>query len=238
MRKRKVSLQTKILGLVLLLSFLIIGTISGYFMVLEQRRIEQQEGRLALNIAKTVAAMPAVVNAFQSKDPSKTIQPLAEKIRKETGAEFIVVGNREGIRYSHPLPDRIGKKMVGGDNERAILKGESYISSAKGSLGPSLRGKTPVRDRNGNIIGIVSVGFMLSDVNRQTNMHMMKVAGVALLAFFGAIIGSVLLARDIRKDTMGLEPFEIASLYKKSGPFYMRLKKGLLLLTGKGLSLP
>ncbi|KYC73206.1 hypothetical protein B4096_0954 [Heyndrickxia coagulans] len=114
MRKRKVSLQTKILGLVLLLSFLIIGALSGYFMTLEQRQIEQQEGRLALNIAKTVAAMPDVVDAFQSKDPSDTIQPLAEKIRKETGAEFIVVGNREGIRYSHPLPGRIGKKMVGG----------------------------------------------------------------------------------------------------------------------------
>ncbi|KYC67438.1 hypothetical protein B4100_0999 [Heyndrickxia coagulans] len=234
MRKRKVSLQTKILGLVLLLSFLIIGALSGYFMVLEQRQIEQQEGRLALNIAKTVAAMPAVVNAFQSKDPSKTIQPLAEKIRKETGAEFIVVGNREGIRYSHPLPGRIGKKMVGGDNERAILKGESYISSAKGSLGPSLRGKTPVRDRNGNIIGIVSVGFMLSDVNRQTNMHMMKVAGVALLAFFGAIIGSVLLARDIRKDTMGLEPFEIASLYKEKRAILHAVKEGIIAVDREG----
>ena len=234
MRKRKVSLQTKILGLVLLLSFLIIGTLSGYFMVLEQRRIEQQEGRLALNIAKTVAAMPDVVDAFQSKDPSDTIQPLAEKIRKETGAEFIVVGNREGIRYSHPLPDRIGKKMVGGDNERAILKGESYISSAKGSLGPSLRGKTPVRDRNGNIIGIVSVGFMLSDVNRQTNMHMMKVAGVALLAFFGAIIGSVLLARDIRKDTMGLEPFEIASLYKEKRAILHAVKEGIIAVDREG----
>lgn len=234
MRKRKVSLQTKILGLVLLLSFLIIGALSGYFMMLEQRQIEQQEGRLALNIAKTVAAMPDVVDAFQSKDPSDTIQPLAEKIRKETGAEFIVVGNREGIRYSHPLPGRIGKKMVGGDNERAILKGESYISSAKGSLGPSLRGKTPVRDRSGNIIGIVSVGFMLSDVNRQTNIHMMKVAGVALLAFFGAIIGSVLLARDIRKDTMGLEPFEIASLYKEKRAILHAVKEGIIAVDREG----
>ncbi|GER66692.1 ATPase [Weizmannia acidilactici] len=234
MRRIRVSLQTKILGLVLLMSFFIIGTLASYFMIMESRQIEAQDGRLALEIAKTVATMPTLIDAFQSKNPAETIQPLAEKIRMQTGAEFIVVGNREGIRYSHPLKNRIGKKMVGGDNERAILKGESYISKANGSLGPSLRGKTPIRDRNGKIIGVVSVGFMLRDIHEQMDNRAKEAGGVALLSFLAAVLGSALLARDIRKDTMGLEPYEIAALYKEKRAILHAVKEGIIAVDRAG----
>ncbi len=203
-------------------------------MMLESRQVEEQKGRLALEMSKTVASMPTIVQAFQQKDPAKTIAPLAEKIRKQTGAEFIVVGNTKGIRYSHPLKNHIGKKMVGGDNERAILKGESYISKADGSLGPSLRGKTPIYDDSGKIIGVVSVGYMLHDINQQMNHRMMKVGIVALIALLFAVFGSTLLARDIRKDTMGLEPFEIAALYKEKRAILHAVKEGIIAIDPDG----
>ncbi len=50
------------------------------------------------------------------------------------GAAFIVIGDEDGIRLVHPVDDRIGKPMKGGDNNRALVDGESYISFAKGSL--------------------------------------------------------------------------------------------------------
>ena len=34
----------------------------------------------------------------------------------------------------HPVKERIGKKMVGGDNERALHYGESYITKQKQAL--------------------------------------------------------------------------------------------------------
>ena len=61
----------------------------------------------------------------------------------DTEADFIVVGNKEGIRYAHPRKDKIGEAMVGGDNKGVLLEGKSYVSKATGSLGPSLRGKVP-----------------------------------------------------------------------------------------------
>ncbi|MRB43326.1 sensor histidine kinase, partial [Bacillus thuringiensis] len=85
----------------------------------------------------------------------------------ETGAEFVVIGNKDGIRYSHPVKSLIGKKMRGGDNERALQKGQYYVSKAKGSLGPSIRGKSPILNEKGEVIGIVSVGFLLEDIQQQ-----------------------------------------------------------------------
>lgn len=137
---RKVSLETKILGLVLSLSLFLIILLTTSFSYMEGRQIAKDKGQLALELSKTISFMPTVTDAFETDDPARTIQPIAEKIRRETGAEFIVVGNKEGIRYSHPLASEIGKRMEGGDNARAIQEGEYYVSEAAGSLGLSIRG--------------------------------------------------------------------------------------------------
>ncbi|MFP3442017.1 hypothetical protein R0K18_30215, partial [Pantoea sp. SIMBA_133] len=76
--------------------------------------ITHQMGERALAVAKTVAGMPQIVNAFSTPDPALIIQPLAERVRHETGARYVVVGNAQSIRYSHPVPERIGQPMVGG----------------------------------------------------------------------------------------------------------------------------
>ncbi|MFD0051356.1 ATP-binding protein [Actinomycetes bacterium NPDC127524] len=228
------SLQIKILGLVLSLGLLLIIIFTGFFSYMESSQIEESKGRLALEISKTVSIMPDVIRAFHSSDPSKTIQPLAEKVRKKTGAEFIVIGNKDGIRYSHPLAAEIGKKMRGGDNERAITKGDFYVSKAKGSLGPSLRGKSPIFNQKGQVIGIVSVGFLLEDINKQITENITKVLFVSLFALLVSIIGSIVLSGNIRRDTLGLEPYEIASLYKEKNAVLHAVKEGILAINKEG----
>lgn len=234
LKNKKISLQIKIFGLVLLLGLLLIVLLSAFFSYMESKQIEENRGRLALEISKTVSFIPSIIAAFQTSDPSKTIQPLAEKIRIETGAEFVVIGNKEGTRFSHPLPSMIGKKMKGGDNERAIKKGEYYISKAMGSLGPSIRGKSPIFDQKGEVIGIVSVGFLLEDVHQQIINNTTRVILVSLVAFLISLFGSILLGRNIRKDTMGLEPFEIAALYKEKNAVLHGVKEGILAVDKEG----
>ncbi|MBT2727945.1 sensor histidine kinase [Bacillus sp. ISL-75] len=234
MKTRKISLQTKIFGLVLLLGLLLILLLTTFFSYMESKQIEENKGRLALEISRTVSFIPPIITAFQTSDPSKTIQPIAEKIRTETGAEFVVIGNKNGIRYSHPLKSLIGKKMTGGDNERAIKNQEYYVSKAKGSLGPSIRGKSPIFNKKGEVIGIVSVGFLLEDVHQQILKTVTKVLLVSLFAVLISLIGSILLGRNIRKDTMGLEPYEIAALYKEKNAVLHGVKEGILAIDNEG----
>ncbi|MFE5426504.1 ATP-binding protein [Peribacillus simplex] len=232
---RKVSIETKILGLVLSLSLFLIILLTTTFSYMEGRQIAKDKGQLALELSKTISFMPTVTEAFETDDPARTIQPIAEKIRRETGAEFIVVGNKEGIRYSHPLASEIGKRMEGGDNARAIQEGEYYVSEAAGSLGLSIRGKSPVFDADGKIIGIVSVGFLVDDVRAQIFKDLSKEMIVSLVAIMISIIGSYMLARSIRKDTLGLEPFEIANLYKEKNAVLQSVKEGILAIDQNGL---
>ncbi|WP_198508497.1 ATP-binding protein [Bacillus xiapuensis] len=232
---RRVTIQTKILGLALSLSLFLIFTLTAYYTYMEGRQMQADRGRLALGLAKTIASMPTVVDSLKAGDPSRNIQPIAERIRRKTGAEFIVVGNAQGIRYSHPRLSEIGKPMIGGDNDRALLKGESYVSEARGSLGISMRGKAPVFDHDGDIIGVVSVGFLVEEVQKQILRDLSKEVGVSLIALVISVIGSYLLARSIRQDTLGLEPAEIARLYKEKNAVLHSVKEGILAVDRNGV---
>ncbi|MEH7094155.1 sensor histidine kinase [Neobacillus vireti] len=216
------------------MGLLLILLMSAFYSYMESKQIEENKGKLALEISKTVSFMPTIIEGIESSNPTKTIQPLAEKIRKETGAEFVVVGNLDGTRYSHPLKSMIGKKMKGGDNDKAIKKGEYYVSKANGSLGPSIRGKSPILNKNGEVIGVVSVGFLLEDVNQQITKNIKKVLLVSIVALLISFFGSMLLGRDIRKDTLGLEPYEIAALYKEKNAVLHGVKEGILAINKDG----
>ncbi|MCH1626826.1 sensor histidine kinase [Fredinandcohnia sp. SECRCQ15] len=192
-------------------------------------------GQLALQVATTVSLMPGIKEAFELEDPSTVIQPITKKIMEEVGAEFIVVGNKDSIRYSHPDDWKIGKKMVGGDNDKALLEGKYYTSEAVGSLGPSLRGKAPIFDNEGQTIGIVSVGFMQEDVQAALINKLVKFGLLAVLVLVLGTFGGVLLARNIRKDILGLEPHEIAALYRERNAILLSIKEGIIAIDDKGV---
>ena len=229
---RSFRLQVMLLVGVLLAAMLL--TQGAYLNHRKAEIIADQMGERALAVAKSVAAIPELVAAFADQDPAATIQPIAERIRRQTGARYVVVGNADGIRYSHPLPERLGLPMVGGDNDRALLHGESYVSEAVGSLGEAVRGKTPVVDAEGRAIGIVSVGFMLDrvamDVGRHTSLGWWLVAAMILLGFAGAYG----LSRHLKRVILGLEPHEIARLAMEKEAILQSIHEGILAVNREG----
>ncbi|QRG70638.1 sensor histidine kinase [Brevibacillus choshinensis] len=226
--KIRLSLQTRMIALFTFVIILIIGSMGAVFSSIIGSSIEEQLGKKALSVAKVVANDPELRHAFTTANPSLLIQPIAENIRKQTDAEFVVVGNREGIRYSHPLPDRIGKSMVGGDNELGLMHGQSYISKAVGSLGPSLRGKVPIRDDKGEVVGIVSVGFLLEDIEQAIGDYQEKVFLIILLAVLFGVVGAIVLSRYVKRVILGLEPEEIAALYVERNAVLESVREGIV----------
>lgn len=221
----------------LLVGLLLAGMLLAQGTYLNHRKadiISHQMGERALAVAQSVAVMPEIIAAFAEPDPAARIQPIAERIRHATGARYVVVGNAESIRYSHPVPERIGQHMVGGDNEQALRYGASYISEATGSLGTAMRGKTPVRDPDGNIIGIVSVGFMLDrvamDIGRYTSLGWALVALMIVLGFAGAYW----LSQHLKRVILGLEPYEIARLAIEKEAILQSIHEGILAINSDG----
>lgn len=80
--------------------------------------------------------------ALATQDPSHELQPFAERIRVDTGVDFITIMNPDGIRYTHPNPARIGERFLGHTEE--ALAGRLLTETCTGTLGPSMRAVTPV----------------------------------------------------------------------------------------------
>ncbi|WP_447894582.1 ATP-binding protein [Vreelandella sp. GE22] len=225
------------LQVMLLVGFLLAGMLLAQGAYLNHRKtdiVTQQMGERALAVAKTVAGMPSIVEAFAAPDPAGIIQPLAERVRQETGARYVVVGNARSIRYSHPVVERLGQRMVGGDNEQALIYGQSYISEATGTLGTAMRGKAPIWDNEGNIIGLVSVGFMTDrvalDAARYTTLSWVLVALMILLGFAGAYW----LSQHLKKVILGLEPYEIARIAIEKEAILQSIHEGILAVNREG----
>ena len=224
-------------GRMLLLMFLLLGAlvIITWLMVsmLVSSILEEYIGRNALNVSKTVSLTTVVHEGLKNKN-STQIQLYAESVRKATGARFVVVGDHEGRRYSHPVPERIGKLMVGGDNPRALEKGEAYVSKAVGTLGPSMRGKVPIFANSGKVIGVVSVGYLQETVESVTEGYLQRV----LLWVFGLFllggIGTWLIARNVKQSIFGLEPVEIARLFRERNAILDSIREGVVAINNKG----
>ncbi|MFD1849836.1 ATP-binding protein [Oceanobacillus bengalensis] len=232
--KVKFNLRLK---MIMLISLLIVGICITFALFLHHfisATIEDQIGKRALSLAESVANIPEIKDSFYLEDPSSVIQDIVIPIREDTGAEFIVVGNRDGIRYSHPDTNKIGKEMVGGDNEQALLHGQSYISKEVGTLGLSIRGKVPIYDEE-NIIGVVSVGFLndnVQDIIINQSKSIWYTLGIIVLI---GIIGAIIISNYIKKLLYDMEPEEISHLYLQKEAILESTLEGIIAIDNNGL---
>jgi two-component system CitB family sensor kinase len=223
-----IKLQTRMLLTFGLLALLQTGIMGGFSLHMIANALEDQVGERALEVAKTVADIPQIQRAVQKHD-SALLQPLSLVIAHNAGARFVVIGDKLGIRLTHPIPQRIGKPMVGGDNPPALEQGLSYVSKAKGSLGWSMRGKAPVYDPTGeHIIGVVSVGYMLDSVDSIIAGYQTNVLGVIIGSLLLSLLTVSWFTRHFKKAIFGLEPEQIAQLYEQRNAILEAVREGII----------
>jgi two-component system, CitB family, sensor kinase len=219
--------------LVILLLIISIGVIFEVtFKNIMETNLKHEIGSKALSVAQSIANMPDIKEAFQAENPAAVIQPVAESIRQQVGAEFIVIGNTNEIRYSHPNPKRLGQKMVGGDN-KLVFKGESVISESTGTLGPSLRGKAPIFQQ-GEVIGVVSVGYLQTDIEKEVSKIQKKIFFTTFLILIGGLLAALFISLNIKKALFGLEPKEIAWMYQEKHAILESIHEGIIAIDTDG----
>jgi len=147
-------------------------------------------------------------------------------MRRASGASFVVIAGANGIRYSHPNSSMIGKPID--EDPSAILAGHTFVGIQQGTLGVSARGKAPIFDGSGRVIGIASVGFLEQELSRQLASNLPLLALYLLVAVALGVIGSLLLARHLKRQTFGLEPEEIATLLEQREASLHGIREGTI----------
>jgi two-component system CitB family sensor kinase len=225
-------LSTQILLLQLAIIVLTVGAGLAVSIFQARKQLDRQSGEQSLAIARSVSAIPAIQRAFADPRPWATIQPIAERIRKATGASFIVVANKNAIRYSHPDPAKIGKRIS--TDPSVPLAGKTYVGVQTGSLGKSVRAKVPLYGADGKVIGLVSVGLLEERVTAKLISDLPVILIPPALGLGLGVIGSFLLARRIKRQTFGLEPNEIATLLEQREAMLHGIREGAVALDRHG----
>lgn len=193
-----------------------------------QEVIEHHIGERALAVSKTIALTPQVIAWVENDDIDGKLQQMTLQIQRHIDAQFIVIGDINSIRLTHPNEDKIGEKMVGEDNEQALKYGQYYISQSTGSLGPSIRGKSPIFNQKGDIIGIVSVGYLKTKVNEIIQAKRNQFLNYLYVAMVITIIMAFLLSRKIKSSLLGYEPKEISRLFLEKQAILDSVKEAII----------
>ena len=185
-----------------------------------------------LAVARSVAASPLVRSALLAPDPSAILQPYSVKVGRDTGADFVVVMNTKGIRYSHPKPELIGKRFSG--HIDAAVAGGVVLETYGGSFGLSERAVVPVRADNGEVVALVSVGITRAAVARELSHVVPGLLGSAAAALLLAGAGTALISRRLRRQTHSMGPGELARMYEFYDAVLHSVREGLVLLDVNG----
>lgn len=220
------SLQLRIFFMLSILLLVTLGLETLIFNRLIAKRIIQEGEEQTLAIADIIAKDPEIIEAFDTDNPARIIQPITRELQIITDVSFIVVMNMDAIRYSHPKVDRIGKHFVGGD-EQAALQGARYVSQARGTLGISLRAFVPIVE-DGRQIGVVSVGKLLNEIEKQQRKYTAALNLLTLGALTIGFLGAIIMARNIKRTIFGLEPYEIAELLEERDTILSSINEGII----------
>lgn len=228
MKKRHLRLSIKItilVALVIMVSLLISTAINIRNEIVNIREYVEMN---IMNIAISVSKNDVIIEALDNKDSASIQEQISEILSSVENIQFIVISDMNSTRYSHPNTYNIGKKFKGGDENRIIETGESYISEAEGTLGKSLRAFYPIYNSEDKQIGFVCVGTLVKIINEIRLKAIESLIVTAIIGLIFGIVGAILLSKNIKDTLFGLEPHEIVHLYNEKKGMINAIHEGIL----------
>ncbi|SDP44672.1 Sensor histidine kinase regulating citrate/malate metabolism [Nakamurella panacisegetis] len=190
--------------------------------------VTDQAGRRDLAIAEAVAGTGWVADQIATADPTTTLQPYAERIRRDTGVDFITIMSPAGIRFTHPDPSEIGKHYIG--TIGPALAGGTVVETYTGTLGPSVRAVVPIRSGSGPVVALVAIGVRIDALGPEIASRVGIIAAVGGALLVLALIGTALIGRRLQRQTRGLGAEELALMHSYYDAVLHSVREGLILL--------
>ncbi|KUN79500.1 histidine kinase [Streptomyces bungoensis] len=228
--RRSVAGQVFVLQVVIVLLLVVSAVVAQVLQVRHDSKLEARNRSLA--VAESFANAPGTAAALRSPDPTAVLQPRAEATRTATGVDFVVVMNTEGIRYTHPNPDRIGKRFVG--TIGPAVAGGTVTEEVNGTIGPLVQVVVPVKDSGGKVVGLVSAGITTAHVGGAADQQLPLLLAAAAAALALATAGTALVSRRLLRQTHGLGPSEMTRMYEHHDAVLHAVREGVLIVGGDG----
>jgi two-component system, CitB family, sensor kinase len=227
-RLGRLPLARQLLVLQFVLILAVLGVVVAITYVQSTNDFQRSTGNRLLGLAETLAADQLVRSALRGDLPLSSLPPAAARVQSVSGADFVMVMDRDGVVLAGQDPSYVGRpwSFASGD----VLSGRAWVGSATLPDGKvSIQAHVPVLDpENRGRLGYVVIGSYSRSV-----VERLEGAVPDLLIYLGVasalgLLGSVLLANRIKRQTFGLEPRDIAGLVEHREALLYGIREGVL----------
>ncbi|MFC9503063.1 ATP-binding protein [Streptomyces sp. NPDC057002] len=228
---RRHSLAGEMLVLQLAIVVVVLLAVAAVSLAQSQATFTRVEGRRVSALAEQLAANPLVRSQLVRPAPGETLAPLVHSTQAQSGVTSVTVADAAGRIVSSTNPTVVGERLPlgpGTTRERGwegqlTLDGNRELAAQVPVLGAS-------EENLGRILGTVMIGEA-----DPTVWQRLSGASSYLLAYLGiasglGVAGSWLLARRVKRQTLGLEPREIAGLAEHREAMLYGIAEGVIAL--------
>ncbi|WP_186785224.1 sensor histidine kinase [Streptomyces misionensis] len=229
---RRVFSQVLLMQVTLAAGVAVLAT--GLFLAPLSKQLDNEAMRRALAIAETTAQDPQIAQGLLSTPPTADgpVQQEAERIRRATHAEYIVVLDRHWVRWSHPTTSQIGHEVS--TSPSGALEGKEVMEIDRGTLGRSARGKVPLYDADHHVIGAVSVGIAYDSVRARLISAIPGLLAYAGGALAVGALAAWLISRRVQRQTRDLAFSDISALLAEREAMLHGIREGVVALDRGG----
>ncbi|MFI7062747.1 ATP-binding protein [Kribbella sp. NPDC050124] len=225
--RRRWTLAGRMLAMQLLIVLVVLFGVAAASVAQSNARFRDTEGRRALAVADYLAVTSGVRKAAASNGTESVGQAQAQvdSVRTYSGSTYVMVAlrDRRVIASTDPLPKNSVVRVQATD---AFL-GRGWVGQDE-TTGAALAMAPILNDPSGATDGVVVVGRQypsLLDNLREAIPNLLTYLGIASLL---GVVGSLLLARTVKRQTLGLEPREITGLVEQREALLHGIKEGVL----------
>jgi two-component system CitB family sensor kinase len=222
------SLARQLLAWQVVIVIALLSSVAVFSTIQSNENFMDVEGRRMLSAAENVAATPLVrgtdkaPGAITDSLRSQQLIVPAAQIRDLTGADAVTIARPDLTVLTSTDPGNAGSKLAIGDS--TVADGRSWV----GIVDDFLVAHVPVIANDGQVVGIVAAatdqpGFFAGILDSPTNA--LALLGMATVL---GVVGSLLLAQRVKKQTLGLEPAEITSLVEQREAMLHGIKEGVV----------
>lgn len=230
------TLATQLVIVQLIVIAAVLVAVSAVSVEQTRASFQRDEGRRVLALAENLAANP-VVREVPVHAAGPALAAAAAQLQSTTGVDLVMIADVGGVVVASTDTLLTGETVswpeVRAAPERSSsatveLRGTNYLIAAAPILTSPTAGEP-----------VSQLGIAMLAQPSPSRIDSLITAGPSLLTYLGAamglgVIGSLLLARWIKRQTFGMEPAEIAALAEQREAIFAGIAEGVIALDTKG----
>lgn len=230
---RRRTLAGQLLALQLAIIVVVLAAVAAVSLAQSAATFNRVEGRRVAALGEQLAGNPLLRDRLDQPAPGETIASLVQNLPVQANVTTVSVADDSGRIVTSTNPTLVGSLMVLGDPR--VAGGRSWFGELPVGGTRELVAQVPVlgdrkKENLGRHLGVVMVGEALPSWWQRlvgASSYLFTYLGIASAL---GVLGSWLLARRIKRQTLGLEPREIAGLAEHREALLHGIAEGVIAL--------